>query len=284
MSTSTPRQPAGSATPGKPHDAASALGTCKYCIFLTPDQTVWCLEDPRGGVTCLLPAAGATPEEHLALPGLVRIGLCGERTDPPLPGARAVGLRALFDAAPAEQYAAAARAVPLAEWRRSARFCGRCGTALARDAVETAMVCPSCAHRVYPRINPVVIVRVTRGAEVLLARRAGSPPGGFFSVIAGFVEAGETLEEAAHREVLEETGVAIRGLRYFDSQPWSFPNNLMIAFTAEHAGGEVRPDGVEMAEAGWYRRDALPPLPGPVSIARKLLDAWRSERRPRPRE
>lgn len=255
-----------------------------HSIFLTPEFLVWCLADPRGGVTCLLPSRGEPPAERLTAPGIGMVGLVGDLASPPLAAARAVGLRVLFDEAPAEQYGAAARAVPLAEWRRSARFCGRCGTALARDAVETAMVCPSCAHRVYPRINPVVIVRVTRGAEVLLARRAGSPANGFFSVIAGFVEPGETLEEAAQREVLEETGLVIRNLRYFDSQPWSFPNNLMIAFTAEYAGGEVRPDGVEMAEAGWYRHGALPPLPGPVSIARRMLDAWRNERPRRPRE
>jgi NAD+ diphosphatase len=194
-----------------------------------------------------------------------------------------MGLRALFDRTSPEMYGAAARAVPIAEWRRTTRHCGVCATAMERDPAERAMVCPACKHRVYPRINPVVIVRVTRGDEVLLARRAAGPTG-FFSVVAGFVEAGEALEETLAREVREEVGITVRNVRYFHSQAWSFPNNLMIAFTAEYADGMVRPDGVEMAEAGWFRRNALPTLPGPISIARRMIDAWLAERPPRPRE
>lgn len=252
-------------------------------LYLTPEHSVWCLPDAARDVTCLLPSTGATPDETLPADGPGEVGLVFGQVEAPVGGAEALGLRSLFDRTSPALYGIAARAVPMAEWRRTNRHCGVCATALARDPVERAMVCPACGHRVYPRINPVVIVRVTRGDELLLARRAVSPTG-FFSVIAGFVEAGESLEETLVREVREEVGIAVRNIRYFHSQPWSFPNNLMVAFTADYAGGEVRPDGVEMSEAGWFRRNALPTLPGPVSIARRMIDAWLAERPPRPRE
>lgn len=252
-------------------------------LHVTPDHAVWCVPDAQHGLSCLLPSTGSTPFDSVEVPGIGPSGVVADCREAPVEGAEAVGLRALFDRTSPALYAAAARAVPLAEWQRTARHCGVCGSRMARDPAERAMVCPACGFRAYPRINPVVIVRVTRGNEVLLARRAATPTG-FFSVIAGFVEAGESLEEALAREVREEAGIEIRDIRYFRSQPWSFPNNLMVGFTAEHANGEVRPDGVEMAEAGWFRRDALPALPGPVSIARKMIDAWLAERPRRPRE
>ncbi len=245
-----------------------------HLLALNTALEAWCRPLPDGGWSCLASPRGLCPLETVEVPSLGTVAVVWPRDTPPFPGAEAVGLRALADRVPADEYAAAARAVPLAEWRRSARFCGVCGRPLQRAGGDRAMRCDSCGHRVYPRINPVVITRVTRGDELLLARRAANPAG-FFSIIAGFVEPGETLEEAAAREVLEETGVRVRAIRYACSQPWPFPSNLMIAFTASHARGEVRPDGVEMAEAGWFRRDALPELPGPHSVARRLIDAWR---------
>ena len=195
--------------------------------------------------------------------------------EPPL-GVEAVSLRAFFDMAVPSEYAMASLAFALLHWRRTHRFCGRCGAPMTRHATERAMVCASCRDPVYPRTNPVVITRVTRGREILLARRAYGVTA-FHSVIAGFVESAETLEHAAEREIAEEVGLRVKNLRYFSSQPWPYPNNLMCAFTAEYAGGEICVDGKEIGEAGWFTPENLPPIPSPISISRRLIDAWLEE-------
>jgi len=195
----------------------------------------------------------------------------------PLPaGIEAVGLRTFFDLATSADDACATQAFELLHWRRTHRFCGRCGGPLTRHAVERAMVCATCHDPVYPRTNPVVIVRVTRGPAILLARRATGPTS-FYSVIAGFVEAGETLEAAAHREIAEEVGLRVRDLRYFASQPWPYPNNLMIAFTAAYDSGTIQVDGKEIAAADWFTPDRLPALPHRISVSRRMIDAWLAE-------
>jgi NAD+ diphosphatase len=125
----------------------------------------------------------------------------------------------------------------------------------------------------YPRIAPAIIVLVRRGDEALLARGARFPAA-FYSTLAGFAEVGESLEETLAREVREEVGIEVKNARYFGSQPWPFPHSLILAFTAEWAGGEIVADGVEVLDAQWFRADALPPIPPRVSIARQLIDAW----------
>ena len=137
---------------------------------------------------------------------------------------------------------------------------------------EFAMECPSCRLIAYPRISPAVMVLVERGNDLLLARSPHFKPG-VFSALAGFVEPGETLEQCAVREVREEVGIEITNLRYFKSQPWPFPNSLMIAYFADYAGGTITPDPSEIEAADWFSRDALPLLPDPVSIARQLIEA-----------
>ena len=195
----------------------------------------------------------------------------------PPAGVDVIPLRALFDLVSSADYALASRAFELLHWRRTHRFCGRCGQALTRHATERAMVCAACHNDpVYPRTNPVVITRVTRGHEILLARRAQGVTA-FYSVIAGFVEAAETLEHAVAREIAEEVGLRVRNLRYFGSQPWPYPNNLMIAFTAEYDSGEICVDGKEIGTAGWFTPENLPPIPSPISISRRLIDAWLTE-------
>lgn len=244
-----------------------------HALYFSKD-TIWTL--PGQPVRCLLPLrADAVPTETLAAEDGT-VALVDEHATPPLPDARPLDLRACFDHVASADYILAVRAFQWLNWRRTTRFCAVCGKPLLRHASEKAMSCPACGALFYPRINPVVIVRVTRDDTVLLERHVRSPTG-FFSVVAGFVEAGETLEQALRREVAEEVGISVRNIRYFSSQPWSFPNNLMIAFTAEWAGGEVRPDGVEIGEAGWFTRDNLPTLPGPISISRRLIDAWLME-------
>lgn len=122
----------------------------------------------------------------------------------------------------------------------------------------------------YPRLSPVVMVRVAREGRILLARAPRFAPG-VYSLLAGFVEAGETLEQAIHREVAEEVGIRVRNLRYFASQSWPFPHSLMMAFTADHAGGEIRVDGREILDARWFAPDDLPGLPNPMSMAWRLI-------------
>ena len=137
------------------------------------------------------------------------------------------------------------------------------------------MSCPACNRVYYPRISPAVIVLVTRGEEALLARNSRFPLP-FFSTLAGFSEVGESLEETLVREVREEVGIDVGDVRYFGSQPWPFPNSLMIGFFAEYRSGELKLDPDEIAEAAWFKREELPMVPPPVSIARKLIDAWLS--------
>ena len=139
-------------------------------------------------------------------------------------------------------------------------------------AGERCMRCAVCGHAAYPRISPAMMVLVTRGRELLLAR-ANRFPNAMYSALAGFVEAGESIEDCIHREVLEEVGVQVSNLRYFSSQSWPFPNSLMIAFTAEYVSGEARPCDAEIADVKWFALDALPQLPGPVSISRQLINA-----------
>ena len=137
---------------------------------------------------------------------------------------------------------------------------------------EGARRCGACGHVDYPSVYPAVIVRVEKDGKILLARHVQRSQE-FFTCLAGYVEVGESLEDAVHREVREEVGIEITNLRYFCSQPWPFPDSLMLAFFADYAGGEIAPDPAEIEEAGWFALDALPPLPDPVSIARRLIDA-----------
>ena len=186
-------------------------------------------------------------------------------------------LRHAWNTLPAAFYQLAGYAAQVLDWHRDFRYCGRCATPTVRAAVdhdsELARVCPACGLRSYPRLSPAVIVAITRNKRLLLAR-ATRFPAKLFSVLAGFVEPGESLEACVRREVREEVGIELKNLRYFDSQPWPFPNSLMVGYTAEWAGGELRPDTREIAEADWFAVDALPDVPPPLSIARRLIDAW----------
>lgn len=182
-------------------------------------------------------------------------------------------LRSLFTKLPETVWTLAGRAVQIAEWHRTHRFCGRCGeqTELARG--ERARKCPACGLLNFPRLSPATITVVTRGEEALLARgRAFGGP--MYSALAGFVEPGESLEQCVAREVKEEVGVDITNIRYFGSQPWPFPNSLMLGFHADYAGGEIVCQESEIVDAQWFTRDNLPNMPGGMSISRWLIDAW----------
>jgi len=191
---------------------------------------------------------------------------------PEIPGSEPTPLRTIFQLAGAEVFALAGRATQLLDWQNNHRFCGKCGTPTTIKSSELAMHCPACGLLAYPRISPAVMVLVRDGDKLLLARSPHFKPG-VYSALAGFVEPGETLEECAAREVREEVGIEITKLRYFHSQPWPFPNSLMVAFFADYAGGTITPDPNEIEAADWFPLDALPILPEPISISRRLIDA-----------
>ncbi|MFN7950470.1 MAG: NAD(+) diphosphatase [bacterium] len=192
-------------------------------------------------------------------------------------GLRTMDLRTLFEHLPADLYAVAGYAYQLVRWQRASRFCAFCGAATGPVEGEWGRRCGGCNHVTYPHVSPCVIVLIHDGGDrLLLAHRRGR--GAMRSLIAGFLEPSESLEEALRREVREEVGLEIDDIRYFASQPWPFPHQLMVGFFARHAGGEVRPDGDELDEARWYDVDDLPTLPGPISIARRLIDAFVTDR------
>ncbi len=180
-------------------------------------------------------------------------------------------LRSLLEQLPPQHAVLALRASHLLYWDRTNLYCGLCGARMLRLEEEHARYCPNCDRTIFPRTSPAVIVMVVKENTILLARSPRFPPG-MYSVIAGFVSPGETLEDCVRREVREEVGIEVAGIRYFASQPWPFPDSLMIAFTARYAGGEIRVDGEEVIEAGWFSRDGLPAIPGKASIARRLID------------
>ena len=182
---------------------------------------------------------------------------------------RAAMLR--FDAAGAAALSAVAgRAAQLLEWDRSHRFCGACGSATTLQPGERARICPVCQHTAYPRLSPAMMALVWRPGALLLAR---SPhyAAGMYSALAGFVEAGESLEDCVHREVAEEVGLQVQNLRYYGSQSWPFPHSLMVAYTASYAAGHIVPQASEIEDAQWFDINALPAIPPRFSIAGHLI-------------
>lgn len=201
--------------------------------------------------------------------------------DAPVPDGMTVeGLRPLYAQLSEPLYGLAGRAIQILAWDRTHRYCGQCGTPTETMVNERAKHCPNCGLVSYPRLSPAIIIAVVRhtehGKQLLLARNHRFPAGRF-SVIAGYVEPGESLEECARREVREEVGIEINNIRYFGSQPWPFPNSLMVGFVADYERGELALEESEIAEAGWFAADALPDLPPKISIARRLIDRFRED-------
>ena len=183
-------------------------------------------------------------------------------------------LMALWGSTDEVTWVVAGRAVQLVEWARTHRYCGRCGERTEMAVGERARRCPACGLLAFPRLAPAVIVLVERDdGRALLARNARFPSS-MYSCLAGFVEPGETLEQAVAREVREEVGIEVHDLRYLASQPWPFPHSLMIGFTARWKSGEVAVDGEEINDARWFAPDDLPDIPPPMSIARHIIDGW----------
>jgi NAD+ diphosphatase len=189
------------------------------------------------------------------------------------PGTRFSALRPLYPLLPERLWVLAGRALQIVEWDRTHRFCGRCGAATEPVPGERAKRCPVCGLSSYPRISPAVITLIERGDRILLARGHSFAPG-MYGIIAGFVEPGESLEEAVVREIREEVSIEVDQVRYFGSQPWPFPHGIMLGFNARWAAGELQPDPAEIEVAGWFGIDDLPALPSKLSIARRLVDDW----------
>lgn len=181
------------------------------------------------------------------------------------------GLRSLYGSLKDDLFAIAGRALQINDWDNTHQFCSKCGGRLIQKQNERAKSCLRCDLTFYPRLSPAIIVAVTKGDAILLAH-AKRFYTKMYSVIAGFVEPGENLEECVRREIKEEVDIEIKNIKYFNSQAWPFTNSLMIAFTAEYAGGAIKVDGDEISDAAWFKANDLPEIPGKISIARKLID------------
>jgi len=229
---------------------------------------------PRGG------SDGSPPLPVVGLRCVGRLGKtpcwAGQATTDALPeGTSFEPIRDLFDRLDDSLLAVAGRAAQVVDFDQTHRYCGACAAPTELDDGGRARRCSRCGATFYPRLAPAMMALVTRegpaGRELLLARgRRFSIP--IYSALAGFVEPSETLEESVHREVREEVGVEVRGLRYFASQCWPFPHSLMVAFLAEHAGGEIACDPSEIVDARWFPVDRLPMLPHRLSVARRLIE------------
>lgn len=229
-----------------------------------------------------LPAMVEHPPQALGLETsfVRRMGLLGRVTcsvaavalDQPPPATMEFrDLRGLYGALDDDLFRLAGRAIQIVHWQREHLFCGRCASKMEDDPAELARRCPNCAMVSYPRLSPAVIMSIIRGDQILLARSPRFPKG-MYSALAGFVEPGETLEEAVAREVAEEVGVRVGEIRYLASQPWPFPHSLMIGFTSVYQDGEITIDRNELEDARWFSRHDMPPLPSPISISRLLID------------
>lgn len=249
----------------------------KYWFVFCKDELL--LERIAGGYRVPLqkepPVSLAEWHTVLTLPRLEGHLSGAVRIDAPVTGredAEMVGLRASFDKLPAPFYTQAGKAAELLYWDGNTRFCGVCGAPM-RFHTPISKRCTNCGKEVWPQLATAVIVLVRRGEEILLVH-ANNFHGPYYGLVAGFVETGETLEECVSREVWEETRIRVTGIRYFGSQPWPYPCGLMIGFVADYAGGELRLQREELGAGGWFGKDSLPPIPGKVSIARRMIDAW----------
>lgn len=250
------------------------------------DEPAWWYVISSGEI--LMTAAQKLPcdtRENLPLPDLndYPVAYIGELRERPCylvvadhqdPNFAAVGefqnMRGLIAAQDDAMFAVAARAKQVAEFMLTHRFCGRCGARMQAVDWEMAMHCHQCQHRCYPRISPCIIVAITRDKKILLARGKHHPEG-LYSVLAGFVESGESLEQALRREVMEEAGIEVKNIRYVASQPWPFPHSLMVGFTAEWAAGDLHIDPIELEQGDWFDMSELPLIPPQGTIANRLI-------------
>ena len=186
-------------------------------------------------------------------------------------GYQLVPIRELIQSWSTTEFLQASRAVQLLEWRRNHKFCSHCGHVTEIHSKEYAMVCPACSYHQYPRVQPCIITIITKGDDEVLLAKSVHNKSNMYGLIAGFVEVGETLEEAVQREAFEEVGLKLKNIRYMSSQPWPFPSNLMIAFHAEYDSGDIQLQVEEISEAQFFRFDQLPEIPFKGSIAHAMI-------------
>ena len=184
-----------------------------------------------------------------------------------------IDIRSILVKSSAEEIALVGRAQHLLDWYKNSQFCGACGSKNMYSDKEGAFYCSCSKNMLYPKISPCVIGIILNGDEILLARNKLFPEG-MFSAIAGFVEASETLEQTFEREIHEEVGLKVKNIKYFGSQPWPFPNQLMIAFTCEYESGEIDVDGEEIVEASWFNVSNMPNIPPTSSISGQLINSY----------
>lgn len=205
-------------------------------------------EDPDGDIWAEIDPASELPDKYVLL----------ER-------------RSIWPTFEENEFFRAGRAFHLMDWQRANRYCGVCGSKTSYDPAEGAMRCPCCGEIYYPVISPAIIVAVEKDGKLLMGHGANFPPGRF-SVLAGFVEPGESLEECVRREVYEETKIRVKNIKYFGSQPWPFPRSLMLGFNAEWESGEIEVDGLEVTQASWFAPDEIPDVFRGLSISWKLIE------------
>ncbi|WP_163120894.1 NAD(+) diphosphatase [Acinetobacter portensis] len=186
-------------------------------------------------------------------------------------GLQLVPIRQLLQFWDTQQFEQASRAIQLLEWRRNHKFCSHCGEKTEAHATEFAMICPSCRYHQYPRVQPCVITVITRGNDEILLAKNAKNKSNMYGLIAGFIEVGETLEDAVRRETEEEVGLKLKNIQYLASQPWPFPSNLMIAFKAEYESGDIHLQEEEISDAQFFKFDELPEIPFKGSIAHAMI-------------
>lgn len=186
------------------------------------------------------------------------------------------GLRQSYYKLSPTLYQKAGKCEELLYWDSNTKFCGVCGSPMKMDS-DISKKCTECGKQVWPQLATAVIVLIHKGKDDVLLVHAKSFRSNFFGLVAGFVETGETLEEAVHREVMEETGLTISNIRYFGSQPWPYPCGLMVGFHADYVSGDIKIQEMELSQAAWFNRNNLPTIPEKLSIARRLIDDWLEE-------
>lgn len=189
-----------------------------------------------------------------------------------------IPLRKSFDLLSLLDYQLAGKCAELLYWDQNSKFCGCCGAPM-KWQTEISKQCTNCGKELWPQLQTAIIVRISRGKgqdEEILMVHGRNFKGNYYGLVAGFVETGETLEEAVRREVKEEVGIDIEDIRYFGSQPWPYPCGLMVGFTAHYVAGELNLQKSEIAAGGWFKRNSMPDYPGPVSIAGQLIREWLS--------
>lgn len=242
----------------------------KDCLLLTDSGEVPCAAE----VPSVVQGHGLSPLCHL--PDIEPHACYAARMDSPVEaeGWQMMPLRSSFDVLPSRLYNMAGKAEEILYWDKNSQFCGACGAPM-KFHTDISKRCPHCGREVWPSLSTAIIVAITRkeNREILLVQ-SNKFKKDYLGLVAGFVETGETLEECVRREVKEETQLDIKNLRYFASQAWPYPNGLMVGFTAEYAGGTLEIQRSELNKGGWFSRSDLPAIPGPVSLARRLIDHW----------